>query len=80
MKKRIIMIFRQKKSVGFAIFGKQLFVLLMLLATVGFSEANVYPALDNDGNSIGMESADQQRITGTVVDSKGGFIPGVTIR
>ncbi|GAB1454339.1 TonB-dependent receptor [Draconibacterium sp.] len=52
----------------------------MLLATVGFSEANVYPALDNDGNSIGMESADQQRITGTVVDSKGGFIPGVTIR
>ncbi len=80
MKKKFIMIFLQKKSVGFAILGRQLFVLLMLLTMAGFSSANANPALDNEGNSIGLESADQQSISGTVADAKGEAIPGVAIR
>lgn len=80
MKKRFIMIFRQKKSVGFPIFGKQLLVLLMLFAFVNISSANTYPVLNNDNSSIGSESADQQSVSGTVIDSKGEAIPGVAIR
>jgi TonB-linked SusC/RagA family outer membrane protein len=80
MKKEFIMISRQKKGVGFAIFGKQLFILFMLLATIGLSGAYAYPALDSDVNSKGVESVDQQRITGTVTDTKGEAIPGVAIR
>ncbi len=79
MKKRFIMIFRQKKSVGFPIIGKQLLVLLMLFAIVNISAANTYPLLNNDDNSVGLESADQQRVTGKITDSKGGPIPGATV-
>ena len=80
MKKEIIMIFRQKKSVGIPIFGRQLLVLLMLFAIVNISAANTYPLLNNDDNSVGIESADQQSVSGTVADSKGEAIPGVAIR
>ncbi len=80
MKKEFIMIFRQKKSVGIPIFGRQLLVLLMLFAIVNISTANTYPLLNNDDNSVGLESADQQSVSGTVTDSKGEAIPGVAIR
>ncbi len=80
MKKRFIMIFRQKKSVGLPLLGRQLLVLLMLLAIVNISAANTYPLLNNDDNSVGTESADQQSVSGTVTDSKGEAIPGVAIR
>ncbi len=80
MKKRFIMIFRQKKSAGFPLPGKQLLVLLMLLAIVNFSSANNNPVLNNDDNSIGTESVDQQSVSGTVTDTKGEPIPGVAIR
>ncbi len=83
MKKRLIMIFRLKKSVGFLYIGRQLFILFMLLAFIQVSAADSTKGLKNDDNSIGVEStvaADQQAVSGTVKDDTGAGIPGVSIR
>jgi len=82
MKKRFIMIFRQKKSVGFPLFGRQLFILLMLMAFIQVSATDPANGLKNDANITVVEStvaADQQRVTGKITDSKGEPIPGATI-
>jgi TonB-linked SusC/RagA family outer membrane protein len=83
MKKRFIMIFRQKKSVFFPLMGRQLFMLLMLLAFVQISAADSAKGLENNTKSTVVEStvaADQQAVSGTVKDNTGAGVPGVSIR
>lgn len=82
MKKRLIMIFRQKKRVGFPFLGRHLFILLMLLAFIQVSAADSNPRLNNDVSSdanVSTVTADQQRVTGKVTDEKGVAVPGATI-
>ncbi len=82
MKKKLIMIFRQKKSAGFPLRGRQLFILLMLLAFIQVSAADPAKMLENNTKSTVIEStvaADQQAVSGTVKDETGVGIPGVSI-
>jgi TonB-linked SusC/RagA family outer membrane protein len=82
MKKRFIMIFREKKSVGFPFLGRQLLLLLIMFSFVRVSAADSNPRLNNDVSSDAIVSTltvDQQRVTGKIIDDKGEGIPGATI-
>ena len=82
MKKKLIMIFRLKKSLGFPLFGRQIFILLMLLAFIQVSAADTAKGLENNTKSAVVEStvaADQQAVSGTVKDDTGAGVPGVSI-
>lgn len=82
MKKKLIMIFRLKKSLDFPLHGRQLFILLMLLAFIQVSAADTAKGLENSTKSAVVQStvaADQQAVSGTVKDDAGAGIPGVSI-
>lgn len=82
MKNRIIMIFRQKKSVGFPLSGRYLLILLIVFSFVRVSAADSNPKRNNDFSSDLITSAltaDQQRVNGKIADAKGVGIPGATI-
>ena len=82
MKKKLIMIFRLKKSLSFPLFGRQIFILLMLLAFIQVSAVDTAKGLENNTKSAVVEStvaADQQAVSGTVKDDTGAGVPGVSI-
>ena len=82
MKNRLIMIFRQKKSVCFPLSGRRLLILLIMFSFVRVSAAGTFPILNNDVSSDAIESTktmDQQLITGKITDAKGLGIPGAAI-
>lgn len=81
MKKRLIMIFRQKNGISFPKFGRYLSILFMLMAFMQVSGINTYPdeKIRNSSNEGGNPGVYQQSITGKITDSKGEAIPGATI-
>lgn len=81
MKKKFIMIFRQKRNIGFPALGKQLSFLFLLFSFIGVSAAYADSGINNDANNI-VESAitmDQQQVTGKITDTNGEPIPGATV-
>ncbi len=82
MKNRIIMIFRQKKSIAFPLPGRRLLILLIMFSFIRVSATDSNPRPNNDFSSDPIESTvtvDQQRVTGKITDTKGAGIPGATI-
>lgn len=81
MKKRLIMIFRQKNGLSFPYIRRQLFTLFMLMAFMQVSGVNTYPDEKTryTPNSGENPSVFQQNVTGKITDSKGEAIPGATI-
>jgi TonB-linked SusC/RagA family outer membrane protein len=81
MKKRLIMIFRQKNGLSFPNIRRQLFTLFMLMAFMQVSGVNTNPDEKNryTPNVGENQSVFQQNVTGKITDSKGEAIPGATI-
>ncbi len=81
MKKRLIMIFRQKNELSFPFIRRQLSILFMLMAFMQVSGVNAYPdeKIGNTPNVGENPGVYQQNVTGKITDSKGVAIPGATI-